>query len=303
MEVIEGMKREKNLKENLSHGDYSFPLDIHKDYFSSFEGRYRYVPCHWHPEVEIMIVASGALHYQINLKEYDIYPGEAIFINANQLHSGYPLGDSATQGHCIIFDPAFLYGQESSVIYRKYMYPLLENPGFTSFHLKPEDEEQIRCLECLNRCYDHNKEKKGSWELDVLSDLSGFWSALFLIGSRESSTVPVSKKASRDRQNIKALLDFIQKHYAESITLEDMADAAALSPGECGRLCKRVLHQTPVNYLNSYRIEQSIPYLVRQELSITEIALKVGFSGSSYYAEIFKRIKGVPPREFRNKIQ
>ena len=51
-----------------------------------------------------------------------------------------------------------------------------------------------------------------------------------------------------------------------------------------------------MNYLMSYRIEQSIPLLVNTSYTITEIALQVGFSGASYYTEIFHRIMGITPK-------
>lgn len=304
MSKITKVHVEKNLKENLSHGDYSFPVDIHKDYFPPFADneQHYYIPCHWHPEVEILLVTEGALHYQVDLKEYDILPGEAIFVNSNQLHAGYPTSDQATRMHSLIFDPGFLYGKESSVIYQKYVQPLLENAAFPCCHLRPDDEEQARLLESIERCYYLHKNQPANWELELLSAMAGVWIKLWNLNCREVHQVPVSSKASRDQQNIRAFLDFVHEHYAEKLTLADLADAAALSPGECGRLCNRVLHQTPMNYLLSYRIEQSIPDLLKQELSITEIALKSGFSGSSYYAEIFRRMKGVSPREFRKRI-
>ncbi|NCB91070.1 MAG: AraC family transcriptional regulator [Clostridia bacterium] len=302
MSKITNVSVEKNLKENSIHGDYSFPVDIHKDYFPpSTEGRQYYIPSHWHPEIEFLLVTEGNLHYQVNLEEYDLAPGEAIFVNANQLHSGYPTGDGSTRMHSIIFHPKFFYGSESSLIYQKYVQPLLDNTAFPSFHLGLDDEEQAAFLSLLQRCYYLHKDKPENWELDVLASVVNCWSKLWHLSCNTNYSVPVTKKSSRDRQNIKSLLDFIQTHYMEKLTLEDLSMAAALSPGECGRLCKRVLHQTPMNYLLSYRIEQSIPLLIKEDLSVTEIALKVGFSGSSYYAEIFHRFKGISPREFRRR--
>lgn len=293
----------KDLKEDRSHGDYRFPVDIHKDYFPSTDtGHYFPIPCHWHPEVELLMVTQGALHYQINLTEYDIKPGEAIFVNSNQLHSGYAMGENGTRAHSFIFHPSFFSGQEESLIYQKYVQPLLENTSFPAFHLTPEDEQQKHFLSVLESCYYLQKNRQDGWEMELLSNLTVCWTMLWKLSRNDDHRIPVSRKNSRDRQNIRYLLDYIKYHYKEKLTLDDLAGAAALSPGECGRLCKRVLHQTPMNYLLSYRIEKSIPYLVKHELSITEIALKVGFSSSSYYAEIFHRLKGVSPREFRNRI-
>lgn len=295
---------EKNLKQNLSHGTYSFPVDIHKDYFPARKKDHSSysIPCHWHPEVEILLVTEGALHYKVALNEYDILPGEAIFVNSGQLHSGYPITDQDTRMHSIIFHPSFLSSQQSSLIYQKYIQPLLDNAAFPACHLKPQDYEQQKFLHLLNRCYYLYKNHPDLWELEFLSLMASCWIKLWNLSLKESQQTPVNRKLSRDQQNIRSFLDFIHEHYAEKLTLADLADAASLSPGECGRLCNRILHQTPMNYLLSYRIEQSIPDLLAQELSITDIALKVGFSGSSYYAEIFRRMKGVSPREFRNRI-
>lgn len=111
------------------------------------------------------------------------------------------------------------------------------------------------------------------------------------------------KKISRDRKALDTFLTYIHSHYTGKISLKDLADAVSVSPGECERLCKRLLHQTPMNYLMTYRIEQSIPLLVNTSYTITEIALQVGFSGASYYTEIFHRIMGITPSDYRCRIR
>lgn len=108
MNNISNVSIEKNLKENSNHGDYTFPVDIHQDYFpASSENEQHCILCHWHPEVEILLVTKGSLHSQVNLKEYEILPGEAIFVNANQLHAGYPTSAGDTRLHSFFLIPAF----------------------------------------------------------------------------------------------------------------------------------------------------------------------------------------------------
>lgn len=113
------------------------------------------------------------------------------------------------------------------------------------------------------------------------------------MSQRPGFTIAPAKKISRDRKTLDTFLTYIHSHYTGKISLKDLADAVSVSPGECERLCKRLLHQTPMNYLMTYRIEQSIPLLVNTSYTITEIALQVGFSGASYYTEIFHRIMGI----------
>lgn len=68
------------------------------------------------------------------------------------------------------------------------------------------------------------------------------------------------------------------------------------------RLFKATLHQTPFDFLLHYRIQQSLPLLCRPELSLTEIASAVGFSGASYYSEVFRKYTSCSPTEYRKRM-
>ena len=59
------------------------------------------------------------------------------------------------------------------------------------------------------------------------------------------------------------------------------------------------MYQTPVEYLQTYRIERSLPEILEKTGSITEIVLRHGFTGSSYYAETFKKEMGCAPGDYR----
>ena len=62
------------------------------------------------------------------------------------------------------------------------------------------------------------------------------------------------------------------------------------------------MHQTPFEYLLRYRIKKSLPLLMDDSYTITETATKAGFSGSSYYSEVFRKYMRCSPREYK-KLQ
>ncbi|MDL2288094.1 helix-turn-helix transcriptional regulator [Oscillospiraceae bacterium OttesenSCG-928-F05] len=64
---------------------------------------------------------------------------------------------------------------------------------------------------------------------------------------------------------------------------------------------KSYLNKPPLRFLNSYRLERSMSLLQQTELSITEIAQQCGFSGPSYFAELFMREKGLTPSTYRRR--
>lgn len=275
------------------------------DYFPLSENREHtlYVPMHWHPEVEFHYQLQGSVRIQVELTEYILHPGEVLWINAKQLHDCHPVGSETAVSHTIIFHPAFIYGTESNILFRKYVKPLLGNPATPALYIRPEDPEQQILLDILYKCGILHQEQPETWELQILSHLSNTWGLLWKMSERPGFTIASAKKISRDRKTLDTFLTYIHSHYTGKISLKDLADAVSVSPGECERLCKRLLHQTPMNYLMSYRIEQSIPLLVNTSYTITEIALQVGFSGASYYTEIFHRIMGITPSDYRCRIR
>jgi AraC-like DNA-binding protein len=104
-----------------------------------------------------------------------------------------------------------------------------------------------------------------------------------------------------DQYRITTLINYIQTHHQEKVTLADIAKSASISRGECCRFFQRMIHMTPFSYLNEYRIFQSVSVLVENNLSITEISEVVGFSSISFYTSTFKKQMKCSPREYRKR--
>ena len=93
------------------------------------------------------------------------------------------------------------------------------------------------------------------------------------------------------------------EHYSEPITLDQMVAACYANKSKFCRLFRSTLHQTPFDFLLHYRIQQSLPLLCRPELTITEIAAQVGFSGASYFSEVFRKYMSCSPSQYRKRLQ
>ena len=106
---------------------------------------------------------------------------------------------------------------------------------------------------------------------------------------------------TRDVERMRRALTFIEAHYADRMTLADIAESMSLSEGECCRVFRRMLRSTPMEYAISCRIRESLSLLAAGRLSVTEIALRTGFSGSSYFTETFRKVMGMTPSEYRRQ--
>ena len=98
---------------------------------------------------------------------------------------------------------------------------------------------------------------------------------------------------------VRQAMAYLHEHYADPISREDLARHVGLSDDYLTSCFHKELGMTPVAYLNRYRVQQAKQLLTRTHRSITEIALDVGFSSSSYFSRIFRRETGMTPEAYR----
>lgn len=100
---------------------------------------------------------------------------------------------------------------------------------------------------------------------------------------------------------IQAAKEYIAEHCTENISLADVAEAAGISSGYLSTMFAQYEECGFVDYLNKVRIEMACCYLEQKNLKNYEIAYKTGFRDEKYFSKVFKKIKGMTPREYRNK--
>lgn len=98
---------------------------------------------------------------------------------------------------------------------------------------------------------------------------------------------------------IKNAVSYIESHYKEDITLNDIADHVKISPFHFSRLFKKHTNYTPHQYLINYRVNNAKKLLFSSNLSINEIASKCGFNNVSHFVTTFKGHTNFSPKKYR----
>lgn len=97
--------------------------------------------------------------------------------------------------------------------------------------------------------------------------------------------------------------EYIAEHYAEDILLSQVAEKIGISGGYLSTLFSQDLNCKFVDYLNQVRIERACTYLNQNFLKTYEIAYRVGFKDEKYFSKVFKKIKGISPKEYRSSAK
>lgn len=100
-------------------------------------------------------------------------------------------------------------------------------------------------------------------------------------------------------QYVQKGIEYISSNYSYPITVEDIASYVGLSRSHLFRSFETVLGQSPKEYLTDFRMKQACYLLEHSDLSITAIAISVGFDNSLYFSKTFHHINGISPREYR----
>lgn len=100
---------------------------------------------------------------------------------------------------------------------------------------------------------------------------------------------------------VRKAMAYIHSHYDHPLTRQDIARYVGMSEDYLTHCFRQELGTTPVDYLNRYRVLQARRLLLESDKSITNIALEVGFSSSSYFSRVFRKETGHSPEEYRRQ--
>ncbi len=95
--------------------------------------------------------------------------------------------------------------------------------------------------------------------------------------------------------------DYIEKNYEEKITIDSLADLANASRRTFERRFKQATNNTPIEYLQRVRIEAAKTFFEASRKNVTEVMFDVGYTDTKAFRDIFKKITGLTPIDYRNK--
>jgi len=111
---------------------------------------------------------------------------------------------------------------------------------------------------------------------------------------------PPTTETVLPRPKLRTVIEYVMENLERSLTLEQMASVAQLTPYHFARQFKATTRMTPYQYVIERRVERAQQLLrINGELSLAEVAARTGFSDQSQFTSLFKRIVGITPRQFR----
>lgn len=277
-------------KENRVHGSSSFPVAAY--YIEPKNPRYKMI-LHWHEEVEIIRILDGELNISVDARHYKATKGDIIFLSQGVLHSAIP---NQCTYECLVFDLKYLYRNNTECA--------TQLRGFTIGEKKinlflPSVNNDISFY--VDSIFKSMLKKNNGYELNV----SGYMYLLFyeIINHHLYEEIFEFSRLSQQRlSQFKKVIHYIELNLESKISLEDLSKIAGYDKKYFCAFFKELSGKTPIQYLNSYRIDFAAELLLTTKLPITEIAYQSGLEDVSYFSKQFKKYKNCTPRDYRNQL-
>ncbi|MGO4107055.1 helix-turn-helix domain-containing protein [Paenibacillus sp. YAF4_2] len=286
------------LKEARKHGNPIYPVSL---YDITCPPDAPLLDLHWHDELELLMVTEGTAVFRVDMNDYELQAGEAIFVNSGELHSGNVVGDQPCSFSAVVFHSSLFNSGSIDYLFDRYISPVLERRYDVPAHLQQEPGDMQELLNMLDQLFEVNRMSLAAPELMIKGLLYGIISKLINLGGTAARAKPEQEGYRIER--LKTVIEYIEQHYADPIPLQKLAELARMSESYFCRFFKRITTKSPIEYMNNYRVQLAANRLRQSDAKIMEVALDVGFNSLSYFNTVFRQRYGCTPRQFRSRTE
>lgn len=264
--------------------------------------------CFLHPQVSLFIPSNGHCEYAITPSHthpaysfiYYFQPVGDFVVEGK--HISYDL----TQGKCLsAMSPGIHHQEIEEDYFQSYIAILIDAELFRETILQYTQSASVFRGEIFIphpellgflRCF---MLESGYRNLELLNNLALAITHLVVRSVRPDSNniIPLY-----DRFEVDQAIAFMNSHFGEKITIEDLAEQVNLSTGHFSKIFKSVTGESPIDFLNMLRLQKARIMLMNNVGNISEIAMECGYSSSSYFSTCFLQAYKMTPSAFRQKL-
>ncbi|MDO4519479.1 MAG: AraC family transcriptional regulator [Eubacteriales bacterium] len=279
-------------QELTTHGNTAFPIACYADDLCLME-----VEWHWHDEWELIVVTEGVLHFDIENTHFVLPCGDGLFINSKVLHAVRCVPGSPGKLHSAVFHPRLIGGNMDSVFWQNLVQPFFTNASTRFLVLKQDISCQKDVLHCLLTAWTAISEEQDDFENLARYELSK--AARKILQNNDFSQHNMSDQDLTNVSRIRTMMEYIDLHYMEDLTVDKIAASISASNSVCLRCFHEMLDTTPMKYVMDTRLRKAAGLLRTTQKSARDIALDCGFNDTSYFTKVFRLKYQCTPVNYR----
>lgn len=233
--------------------------------------------------VELLLTCSGESDYLIHDRKEHITPGDLIVYNAGVVHDEVSGPGKEIGSYCVAIAGIRLPGLSPNMLIPSDARPVFETGEMF-------EDMRMLCKMMFEQLSSGAEEAEAVCHYLMLALLR---KVLALTSNIHEQPIPEPDILGR------RIKEYIDRHYMEPITLQDIGEALHMSPYYLSHVFKQMSGYSPVQYLLRRRIGEAQTLLITTDYSITRISEMVGYDTQSYFNLQFTKHVGMPPNKYR----
>lgn len=258
---------------------------------------------HTHNYIQLYYISSGSVSYTLQGCHFTAQAGDVVIIPPFCNHTVDSINfDESRPIICnfsYTFPNEFPDDQDKETIFNlTYIRPILVYARETGHIMSLSADTQNQLETLLDKLF---KLSNACLEFFYTCIRSTLIQALYLIiqECNQNSSKIDSAPFCDYRSSITTALDYIDLHYTENITLEEISRISLMSVRSFSNIFKQIIGKTFSEYVNYLKICHACTLLNTEWLSLTQISMECGFSDITYFGRVFKKLTGISPAAYR----
>jgi len=264
-----------SLYEKKIISDKEFPVQM---FVNRIDIPMQYCPSHWHEHLELHYVLQGEGVFYLNRKPFKVEEGDLLIINSNELHEG----ESSLKNFnalVVIFEMDSFSREIANF-----------NVIFQS-HIKSDDHIQ----KLLTSIYEEEEDRKLGYKLVMKGKIYELITYLLRNHVIENQSARENTRRNKNLKRLNTVLSYIQDNYAEPIANKELANLIHVSEFHFSHIFKDAMGMSPLSYVNEVRLKKAYNLLEQKDMTISEIAIAVGYQDYNNFGRQFRKLYGYAP--------
>lgn len=242
---------------------------------------------HWGPYPMILQVIEGSVLVSINCQRYRLHTGDVACIGSESM---YAVERQEGDIDYILFSPA-AFGETSA------LYAIMERHRMPCLCLQDDGKELIANLHNIFANVALQERYMENCAGDLRRTLLAYTDGAYTLVQPESAAHSIKQLTY-----LRTVLELMNAHLYEQMTLEQLADSVQLSPKYFCRFFQNMTGQKPFAYINHLRVDHACHIFMREKISVKDVAAQLGYKDINYFIKTFKRYCGMTPKKYSSQF-
>ena len=258
------------------------------------------IPQHWHYYTEFIYVLEGTADIECGEKSYMVYPDDLMIIHARCLHSVNSI-TKPLRFLAIKFDLNALNCYDDFFSRPISLFSKSEHDRNAELLIKAYKLKDLDFRFLFERCVNEGINKEFGYDVLIRNGICGIIMEIIRIWKRSGFDTDKHLLQEREGYSIDNITAYIDRHYNEKLSVQDLADMCKVSYSYFARVFREKYGRSCKEYMEYIRVCKAEEMLMHTDMDLSFISQETGFADCSHFIRIFKKFRNYTPQKYRKK--